>query len=46
MPSNVRILTLERWNANEILLRLEHIFQLNEHPVYSQPATVEISVGI
>lgn len=42
LPPNVQIATLERWRENQILLRLEHIFELNESDNYSKPVTVNI----
>ena len=43
IPANVHILTLEQWRTNQILLRLEHFYQLYEDPVLSQKVTVELS---
>ncbi|KDR11229.1 lysosomal alpha-mannosidase isoform X2 [Zootermopsis nevadensis] len=42
LPENVHILTLEPWKAHSFLLRLEHIYERNEHPVFSKPATVNL----
>ncbi|XP_065217445.1 lysosomal alpha-mannosidase-like [Planococcus citri] len=42
LPPNVQITTLERWRENQILLRLEHLFELNESSNYSKPVTVDI----
>ncbi|XP_069684640.1 lysosomal alpha-mannosidase-like isoform X2 [Periplaneta americana] len=43
LPENVQILTLEPWKAHTFLLRLEHIYEKNEHPVLSKPVTVNVS---
>jgi lysosomal alpha-mannosidase len=42
LPENVHILTLEPWKGHTFLLRLEHIYEKNEHPVFSKPATVNL----
>ena len=44
LPANVHLLTLEQWAENEILLRLEHQFELNEDKAYSKPVTVSLKV--
>jgi lysosomal alpha-mannosidase len=44
LPENVHILTLEPWKAQTFLLRLEHIYEKNEHPEFSKPATVNLKV--
>lgn len=46
LPENINILTLERWRKNEILLRLENIFEGNETSKYEQPAKIYIKVSI
>ena len=49
LPANVHILTLrkillpEEPDATFVLLRLEHIYQVGEHPDLSTPATVSLS---
>ncbi|KAM0728650.1 Lysosomal alpha-mannosidase [Formica fusca] len=42
MVPNVRILTLEPWKDDTILLRLEHIFEVDEAEQFSQPIEVDI----
>ncbi|XP_060520800.1 lysosomal alpha-mannosidase-like [Cylas formicarius] len=42
LPRNVHILTLEPWRDDSFLLRLEHIFAKEEHPILSQPAVIDI----
>lgn len=44
MVPNVRILTLEPWKDDTILLRLEHIFEVDEAEQFSQPIEVDIQV--
>lgn len=46
LPRNVRILTLEPWNENQVLLRLEHLFEVNETKEYSNEVKVNIKVWI
>ncbi|XP_023318565.1 lysosomal alpha-mannosidase isoform X1 [Trichogramma pretiosum] len=42
LPKNVKILTLEPWKEGEVLLRLEHLFEKDESPKYSVPASVDL----
>lgn len=42
MPENVHLLTLEEWTDDKFLLRLEHIFDVNEHTSLSRPVTFSI----
>merc|ERR1712071_148007 len=42
LPDNVHILTLEPWKDGTHLLRLEHVFDIDEDAVLSQPATVNL----
>ena len=46
LPNNIHLLTLENWDANSKLLRLEHIYQSKEAAKYSQPAVVQLRVRI
>ncbi|XP_073998825.1 lysosomal alpha-mannosidase-like isoform X2 [Rhodnius prolixus] len=43
LPKNVHILSLERRSNNTMLLRLEHIFERDEHSTLSLPATVTLT---
>lgn len=45
LPPNVHLLTLERWRKDQILLRLEHLFQANETSEYAKPVNVDIKVN-
>jgi len=40
LPPNVHLLTLEQWHSGFFLLRLEHFYAKDEHPVLSKPASV------
>ena len=42
LPINVHLLTLEPWSRNQLLVRLAHQFAVDEDPVYSQDATVDM----
>merc|ERR1719242_2067763 len=42
LPDNIHILTLEPWKENQILLRLEHQFDIDEDPQLSLPVKVNI----
>ena len=42
LPENVHVLTFEPWKKNQILLRLEHQFDVNEDPELSLPVKVNI----
>ncbi|ESO12627.1 hypothetical protein HELRODRAFT_62270, partial [Helobdella robusta] len=39
---NVHILTLEDWNQGDVLLRLEHYYEKNEHGDLSKPAVISL----
>ncbi|RXM92672.1 ATP-dependent Clp protease proteolytic subunit, mitochondrial [Acipenser ruthenus] len=42
LPLNVHLLTLAQWDADAVLLRLEHQFEKKESSTYSLPATVDL----
>ena len=44
LPANVRLLTLQYVTDTEILLRLEHQYEVREDKTLSVPATVNIEV--
>lgn len=44
LPRNVRVFTLEPWKDDEILLRLEHFFEIDETRTYSKIAKVDLKV--
>lgn len=46
LSSNINILTLEHWRNNQILLRVEHIFEKNEDRFLSLPEKVPLDVSI
>lgn len=46
LPSNIHVLTLQRWRENEVLLRLEHIFEINESSVYAKSEMINLKVNI
>ncbi|XP_061174982.1 lysosomal alpha-mannosidase-like [Saccostrea echinata] len=52
LPANVHMLTLEQWTDTpkiepievpQILIRFEHIYEIDEDPVLSQPAVVDLT---
>lgn len=44
MPDNVNLLTLENWSDGSYLIRLEHIYDLDEDDILSKPVTFSIQV--
>lgn len=43
LPANVRLLSLEPWpTSKQLLVRFEHIFEINEDPEFSKP--IELSL--
>ena len=44
LPLNVHLLTFDQVEQKEYLVRLEHYFELNEDPTYSQAVTVDLQV--
>lgn len=45
LPPAVHLLTLAQWDADSLLLRLEHQFQADEGKVNTLPQTVNLQVG-
>ncbi|XP_015121082.1 lysosomal alpha-mannosidase isoform X2 [Diachasma alloeum] len=43
LPPNIHILTLEPWKEDQVLLRLEHLYEIGEAAQMSQPAEVNIA---
>lgn len=43
LPQNIHVLTLERLEDQQILLRLEHFYEKNDDSYFSHPATVSLS---
>ena len=44
LPANVRLLSLEQWDNSSVLLRLEHIYEVYDDPVYGKPVNVSLKV--
>ena len=45
LPRNIHLLTLEEWNGpNQILLRLEHLYEKDEDSELSTNVTVSLKV--
>merc|ERR1719203_1899573 len=42
LPQNVQVMTLERFSANTLLLRMSHQFGVNEDATLSQPVKVDL----
>lgn len=42
LDPRVEVLTLEPWIERKALLRLGHMYSVGEHPVYSQPITIDM----
>lgn len=42
LPKMVNLLTLESWDPENVLIRLEHIFEINEDADYSRPVQVSL----
>jgi lysosomal alpha-mannosidase len=47
LPANVRLMTVagnyREWNDGKFLLRVAHMYQVDEHPALSQPATFSLA---
>ena len=46
LPANVKLLGLEQWDNSSVLLRLEHIYELDNDLVYGKPVNVSLKVDI
>lgn len=44
LPANVQIATLQQWEPGCLLLRLEHLYQPDEHPLLSRNVSIDLSV--
>ncbi|CAG9761788.1 unnamed protein product [Ceutorhynchus assimilis] len=42
LPQNVHIMTLEPWTKSSYLLRLEHVFEIEQDSTLSEPVTVDL----
>ncbi|XP_025017360.1 lysosomal alpha-mannosidase isoform X2 [Tetranychus urticae] len=42
LPINIHLLSLERWDDNKLLIRLEHFFEVNEDLKFSRPRRVSL----
>lgn len=43
LPKNIHLLTLKQLDSYNVLIRLEHIFQKNEHPDLSRTVTIDLN---
>ena len=43
LPENVKLLTLQAVSTDEVLIRLEHVFGIDEDATLSQPASVNVT---
>jgi len=47
LPPNIKLLTVSSnyvaWNEGKMILRLSHMYQVDEHPTLSKPATVSLA---
>lgn len=46
LPLNIHLLTLEHWRKDQVLLRIEHIFEKDEDRFLSLPETINLQVSI
>lgn len=42
LPKMINLLTLESWDQDNVLIRLEHIFEINEDADYSRPVQLSL----
>ena len=42
LPDSVNIVSIEQWKGTSLIVRLEHMFEIGEDPLLSQPATVDV----
>ena len=45
LPANVKLLSLEQWDKSSVLLRLEHVYEVDDDPVYGKPVNVSLKVN-
>ena len=45
LPANVKLLSLEQWDNSSVLLRLEHVYEVHDDPVYGKPVSVSLKVN-
>jgi hypothetical protein len=43
LPSNIELITMQIWDHNQVLLRLAHSFGVNEDPLLSLPAKLDLA---
>jgi len=43
LPVNIHLLSLEQWDENRILIRLEHFYEINEDFKYSRETQVKLN---
>jgi len=43
LPPSIELITLHLWNASTVLIRLTHLYELNEDPVLSQNVTISLT---
>ncbi len=44
LPENVRLLSLEQWDESNVLIRLEHTYELNQDTQYGKAVNVSLKV--
>ena len=45
LPANVKLLSLEQWDNSSVVLRLEHVYEVDDDPVYGKPVNVSLKVN-